>query len=636
MNKDNSKAISFYSLRKSRRIMQSGYAWYKKKGKKLTLEQLSSFENDLAQLDQALLENNRENADFFARKVELFCETHFKKSIFDYIVELVIALVLALAIATVVRQMWFEPYEIPTGSMRPTFEEHDHLTVSKLAFGINCPLMTAHLYFNPDLVQRSSIVIFSGDGIALSDTDSTYFGLFPYKKRYIKRLIGKPGDSLYFYGGKIYGVDGKGDLITDLLETPWTPKIEHVPFLNFEGKLTNPQKNVFVFNQMNKPIGKLSALPFGILLGEVFNGSEWVKDNPDAQKTEHSQIESYSDFLGMRNYAMARLLTKAQLQKYTTIDTKDLGEGVMYLELRHHPSLTFPKPLIERYGLMLATQVAVIPLQQNHLDAIMDNMYTARFVLADGQATRYNASESRFSARSPLFPNVPNGTYEFYYGKAVKVGWGAITYALAANHPLYSHEPANIQKLYNLGIEMDTAFAPSGINQCCYPNRYAYFRDGDLYLLGAAILKKDDAALITFNEREQKRQQESSTSRPYIAFQDYGPPLKDNKIDAAFIRSFGITIPEKQYLVLGDNHAMSSDSRVFGSIPEANLQGAPSLIIWPPGDRLGAPAQKPYPIFNLPRSIVWGVVLLIAAIWYAIHRRSLKQPIFKKLPFEQK
>ena len=82
---------------------------------------------------------------------------------------------------------------------------------------------------------------------------------------------------------------------------------------------------------------------------------------------------------------------------------------------------------------------------------------------------------------------------------------------------------------------------------------------------------------------------------------DNGPPLKDGKYDIEKIRTFGLKIPEKNYYVLGDNHAMSADSRAFGFLPEANLQGAPSLIIWPPGDRLGPPPQMPYRLFTLPR-----------------------------------
>lgn len=624
-----------YSLHKSRQILKSTFKWYKKKGTTLPPHKLAALENDLEKLDKAIIEKNRTEADEYARQIESFSEVHCKKEWSDYFLEFAFALIFALVVATIVRQMWFEPYEIPTGSMRPTFKEQDHVTVTKTAFGLNVPLETKHFYFDPDLVQRTSIVIFSGDNLALRDTDSTYFWILPYKKRYIKRLMGKPGDTVYFYGGRLYAVDRKGNFLTEFLDSPWLKNIEHIPFLRFEGEITTPSPREIIFRLMNLPIGKLSASSQGSLQGEIFNGKEWVKDQPAAQKSPHTQIQTYSDFWGMRNYAMARLLTREELEKYSQADTTDLEKAPLYLELRHTPSLTYPPPLIQPekggHAISLQTYVTVIPLQEKHLNALMENMYTARFVVKNGQAQRYSLEESQMATDRPRFPGVADGTYEFYYGKGVKVGWGAITYDLPSDSPLYSRVPSNIQKLFNLGIEFNTVFAPYSKTQLYFPHRYAYFRDGDLYLLGAPILSKDDPVLISFNERELKKEQQSTARRPYIAFKDYGPPLKDGKIDMDFIKTFGLKIPDGQYLVLGDNHAMSADSRVFGFVPEANLQGAPCYIIWPPGTRWGAPPQKPYPLLTLPRLIVWSIALLILIVWYVIHRRNLRTPIFKKI-----
>lgn len=628
---------SSYSLRKSRHVMRWGYSWYKKKGKILSSSELSQMESLLASLDEALLQKDHMQANALAHKVEEFCNARFKKSYFDYASELFIAIVLALAIATLVRQVWFELYEIPTGSMRPTFKEQDHLTVTKTAFGINFPLQTKHLYFDPDLIQRTSIVIFSGDGLPLLDTDSTYFWLLPYTKRYVKRLIAKPGDSLYFYGGKIYGVDKNGDPIPELLNSPWLEKIEHIPFISFDGTVSSPNQNQIVFHMMQQPIGRLTFSNYGNAVGEIHVGDKWVQEKPFEESS--TQINNYSDFLGIRNYAMARLLTKQQVRDLTSLDPANLDEGVLYLELRHSPNLTNPKPTLlqegSRVSIMLTPFSTVIPLQQKHLDALMDNMYTARFIVSDGRAKRYSVTDIPFGMGSPSFPAVPNGSYEFYYGKAHKVGWGGITSLLPKSSPLYRTDPANVQKLFNLGIDVDRAYEPYSKNQPYYPHRYAYFRNGDLYILGAPIMTKDDPILASFLKNEQKRQNNSNTSNPYIAFKDYGPPLKDGHLNADFIRTFGITVPDGKYLALGDNHAMSADSRIFGFVPAANLQGAPSLIIWPPGDRWGPPAQKTYPIFVLPRLIIWSIAAAIVLIWYAIHRRNVKRPIFKKLTFAQ-
>jgi len=622
-----------YTLRKSRSILKWVYNCYRKKRKQLSPAQLETVEREMTSLDQAILNQEKESASQIASRLEQFAETHCKKTILGYAWELILALLFALIIATVVRQMWFELYEIPTGSMRPTFREQDHLTVTKTAFGINVPLETQHFYFDPELVQRTSVVIFSGDNLPLRDTNTTYFGIFPYTKRYIKRCLGKPGDSIYFYGGRLYGIDNHGNELVELRDSPWMHTLEYVPFLSFEGEMTSGSDQIVFLNQMHQHVGKLNFTRQGEIEGEVFNGKEWVKDQPLAQTSPHNHIETYSDIFGIRNYAMARLLTKQELKQQIG-NIEGISDGILYLQLHHTPSLNFPKPLIQRegagYNIGILSYSTVIPLQQRHLDALMDNLYTARFVVRDGRARRYLLDDQRFYPGSPSFPGVPDGTYEFYFGKASSIHWGGISTAVSKDNPIYSKSPNNVQKLFNLGIEMNAAYSPRPNNQLLFPHRYAYFRDGDLYLMGAPIIKKDDPTLIAFHRKEEERQAASTAKNPYVAFKDYGPPLKDGKIDIDFIRTFGVTIPEKHYLVLGDNHAMSADSRVFGFVPQNNLQGAPYWIIWPPGDRLGPPPQKPYPFMNIPRAIIWAIGLTILLCWYAYHRRSMKKPIFIK------
>ncbi len=620
-----------YSLRKSRGILKGVISLYKRKKKKLAPDTRTQLENEMHALDEALLQGDRAAADQRARRVEALEALHLKKNLFDYGSELIFALVLALLIATLIRQTWFELYEIPTGSMRPTFKELDDLTVTKTAFGVNMPLETAHIYFDPELVQRTGVVIFSGDQIDLDDTDSTYFGVFPYKKRYIKRLIGKPGDSLYFYGGRIYGVDKEGKSITEFIDRPWMHNLEHIPFLSFDGKIKRTSQNELTLYAMNQPAGRVTFSSKGVE-GEVWNGKQWVKDRARGQLDAHTHIDTYSDVYGMRNYAMVRLLTDKERQELPAVSTLPIDKGILYLELQHTPSLTYPSPFTQVDGggmrFMLHPHTTLIPLDQVHLERLMDTLYTARFVVKDGFAKRYSAGNDGFNMGSPRFTGVPDGTYEFYYGKGWQIGFGGIATALPIDHPLYVRTPENIQKLFNLGIEVNTAYIPSKQNTSLFPHRYAYFRDGDLYLMGAPVLKKDESTLINFLKEEEKRAQRSAANRPYIPFRDYGPPLKNGVYDVDFIRSFGVTIPEKQYLVLGDNHAMSADSRVFGFVPEANLQGAPCLIIWPPGERLGHPEQKPYPFINAPRLAIWTIAAIVCLIWYAIHSRNKKRPLF--------
>ena len=58
--------------------------------------------------------------------------------------------------------------------------------------------------------------------------------------------------------------------------------------------MSNIQNGVLL-RQMHKPAGRLTLGTLGQLHGEVFNGKEWVKDQPSAQAEPHKSIQTYSD-----------------------------------------------------------------------------------------------------------------------------------------------------------------------------------------------------------------------------------------------------------------------------------------------------------------------------------------------------
>ncbi len=611
-----------YSLRKSRKILHHSYSLFKKKEATLSAAEKKHLEETLRNLENAVFDKDREAASAYADEAEHLTYTHFKKQWWEKGLEIFIAIAFALVVATIVRQTWFELYEIPTGSMRPSFREKDRLSVTKTPFGINIPLNTSHFIFDPDLVERGKVMIFSGDDIPLPDTDTTYFGILPYKKRYIKRMIGKPGDTLYFYGGNIYGIDKDGNPLTEVLEDPWMKKLEHIPFLSFEGEISTPRQEEVLFKQMQIPVGKLSVSPFGKFRGEVYTGEKWILDNPFGDNPD--AIQTVGDLWGMKNYAMARLLTKEQVRKYTKFNPADYEEGVLYLQLRHSPNLTYPEPKTIR----MPTFESLIPLDQEHLDRIMENLYTSRFSIDQGRLKRYTADGDAAAMASAKFQEVPEGTYEFTRGVAERVHFQGVTTKLPEDHPLYSHDADHIQELFNMGIEMHGNMSRNTFYNNYFPHRYAYFRDGGFYLMGAKIMDKEDPVLQKFVASEQEKASSSTKHSPYLPFVDLGAPIKEGELDKEKIRTFGLTVPEKHYLVLGDNHAMSADSRVFGFVPEGNLEGAPSMLLWPPGERWGTPPQTAYPFLNTPRLIIWAIAALIFAVWFGFHRKKMNTRLF--------
>lgn len=620
------KISAIYTLNKSKRILRQIYRLYRRKETALDSDSKEKLQSHLLGLQTAILQKDAPIAARIAQQLEMSSRTLMPKTMWDKTRDFVGALIFALFVAVVVRTMWFELYTIPTGSMRPTLKEGDFLVVSKTDYGINVPLSTSHFYFDPSLVKRGGVFVFTGKNMDIADADTTYFYLFPGKKQFVKRLIAKPGDTIYFYGGEIYGINPQGEELTDLRNPAWFRTLEHIPFIRFDGKVeisATAQQGIFndaTFYQMNQPIAEISMNTRGMVSGKMIGASN------------NSPFPHYSDTWGFKNFAMARLLTEEQAHQMHREAFKGVGKGLLYLELTHHPSLQGAKLIRDEHNRIrpdLGTSVSLLPLNQKNIDAIAEHMLSCRFLVEEGVAYRYGMNPQNPASLSylPKLPDIPNGTYEIQNGKAYTILPGGITKELPSDHPLYRKDPERVQLLYNLGIEFITYYNPSS-NTRAFPSRYAYFRNHDLYLLGAPILRKEDPELTLFLQREYQKQSLAQLKEPYLPFDDAGPPLLENgEIDVAFIRKYGLVIPEKMYLALGDNHAMSADSRQFGFVPEDNIRGGVSFLFWPPGSRWGQIFQPTYPHLTFPNLFVWICaisILLGSSIYF---KRKLHEPL---------
>ncbi|WEX11934.1 signal peptidase I [Chelativorans sp. AA-79] len=109
--------------------------------------------------------------------------------------ETVSVIVQALLLALVIRTFLFQPFSIPSGSMRPTLLEGDYLFVTKWAYGFS----RYSFPFSPP--------IFSGRiwGSAPERGDVVVFKYPPDPSLdYIKRVIGLPGDHIQMREGQLY------------------------------------------------------------------------------------------------------------------------------------------------------------------------------------------------------------------------------------------------------------------------------------------------------------------------------------------------------------------------------------------------------------------------------------------------
>lgn len=109
--------------------------------------------------------------------------------------ETISVIVQALLLALLIRSFLFQPFSIPSGSMRPTLLEGDYLFVSKFSYGYS----HHSLPFSPPL--------FSGRiwGAQPARGDVIVFKFPPNPSLdYIKRLIGLPGDKIQVREGVLY------------------------------------------------------------------------------------------------------------------------------------------------------------------------------------------------------------------------------------------------------------------------------------------------------------------------------------------------------------------------------------------------------------------------------------------------
>lgn len=128
--------------------------------------------------------------------------------------EWVESIVIALLLAVVIRSYIIQPFKIPSGSMRMTLIEGDHLFVSKYMYG---PALVPELH-TPDFltsVVKTDVQWPAGmmpltkirlPGFTKPKRGDVIVFIFPNDrtKDFIKRLIGLPGDVVEIREGKLY------------------------------------------------------------------------------------------------------------------------------------------------------------------------------------------------------------------------------------------------------------------------------------------------------------------------------------------------------------------------------------------------------------------------------------------------
>ena len=164
------------------------------------------------------------------------------KSILIFIWEMSKIVIIALLIVVPIRYFIFQPFFVRGQSMEPNFQNGDYLIVDEVSYRLGDP-------------QRGDVVVFK-------------YPLNP-SQRYIKRIIGLPGEMVEIKDGKIdvYDRNGVPQVLDELNYLPESITTSG----NIDFQLTDSQYFVLGDNRdLSSDSRRWGALPRENIIGRVF------------------------------------------------------------------------------------------------------------------------------------------------------------------------------------------------------------------------------------------------------------------------------------------------------------------------------------------------------------------------------
>lgn len=154
----------------------------------------------------------------------------------------------AVILAAFLMYFFVQGFVIPSGSMRMTLQEGDHLFVNKFIYGFHIPFAHGKRVMPLRQVKRGDIIVFKCPPAALTPNERQR----NMNKDFVKRAIGLPGDVIEVRNKKLY-VNGQ------LMEEPYVQHTDPVTF---------PKVDVFPTSEQYQRAwesGKLDTLPYGMV-----------------------------------------------------------------------------------------------------------------------------------------------------------------------------------------------------------------------------------------------------------------------------------------------------------------------------------------------------------------------------------
>ncbi len=163
------------------------------------------------------------------------------RNLFSFIWEIVKIVVIALLIVVPIRYFLFQPFFVKGQSMEPNFEDGDYLLIDEFSYKFRNP-------------QRGEVIVFK----------------YPndLSQRYIKRIIGLPGETVDIKEGKLTVYSGAGTKVLD--ESAYLPQYDYTPG---DVQITLDEKEYFVLGDnrgASADSRRWGSLPQEDIIGRVF------------------------------------------------------------------------------------------------------------------------------------------------------------------------------------------------------------------------------------------------------------------------------------------------------------------------------------------------------------------------------
>ena len=143
------------------------------------------------------------------------------------------SIAIAVFIALFIRYFFFEPFKIPSGSMKDTLLVHDKILVNKFTYGFRIPF-TGKRFLKMRDIRRGDIVVFKAPKLASEE-----------RKNFVKRVVALSGERVKINDGHICI---NGERVTSPPEVADRVYTDGGPYAKFatKGEVRVPDGQIFV------------------------------------------------------------------------------------------------------------------------------------------------------------------------------------------------------------------------------------------------------------------------------------------------------------------------------------------------------------------------------------------------------